>query len=159
MQAPVKWGLVLGGAVTVEHLVAAVAGWHRTPEMAFVFLAIAIVLNAATVVLCLRETAPTSGWAAQVRNGVVVGLVGSVIIFAGAWFVTGVLFPDYFQEMAAGYRDAYVRMGWTEERIRETVSGLAATSPTRSAFEGVVGTMVVSVMVAALAGVRIRKKG
>ncbi len=126
--------------------------------MSFVFLVVAIGINVVTVVLCLRETASEEAWGGQLRNGLIVGLVGSVLIFASAWFVTAVVFPDYFEEMAEGYREAYANMGLSQEAIEESVAGVAATSPVRSAFEGVVGTGVVSLAAAAVTGVWVRRK-
>ena len=139
-------------------LVFGLAGWHRTYEMAFVFLALAIAINAVTVVLCLRERASSEGWPGQVKNGLVVGLVGSVIIFVSSLLVTTVVFPDYFTEMAEGYREAYVNMGLSEDEVAELAAATAAASPVRSAFEGVVGTMMTSLVVAAIAGAWLRKK-
>jgi len=158
MQGPIKWGLILGIAVTIQNFVFGAAGWHTTYSMSFVFLAIAIAINVVTVVMCLRGTAQESAWAGQLRNGLMVGLVGSVLIFAGSWFVTAVVFPDYFTEMAEGYREAYVSMGLSQEAIDESVAGIAGTSPIRSAFEGVVGTVVTSLVVGAITGIWVRRK-
>lgn len=158
MRAPVRWGVILGGAVAVLSLVFGLAGWHRTYAMSFVFLAIAIPINAATVVLCLRERAASEGWFGQVKNGLLVGLVASVIIFVASWLVTTAVFPDYFTEMAEGYREAYVNMGLPDDEVAELVAATAATSPVRSAFDGVVGTMVTSLVVAAIAGAWLRRK-
>jgi hypothetical protein len=88
----------------------------------------------------------------QIRNGLVVGLVGSVIIFVSSWLVTTVVFPNYFAEMAEGYREAYVSMGLPQDEVADLVVATAASSPIRSAFDGVVGTMVTSLVVAAIAG-------
>ena len=158
MREPVRWGMILGGAVAVLTLVSGLGGWHRVYAMSFVFLAIAIPINVATVVLCLRERASSQGWVAQVKNGLVVGLVGSVIIFIASWLVTTAVFPDYFTEMAEGYREAYVNMGLSADEVAELVARTASASPVRSAFEGVVGTLATSLVVAAIAGLWLRKK-
>ena len=159
MKGPVRWGVILGGAVAVLSLGFGLAGWHRIYEMSFVFLAVAILINVVMVVLCLRERASSDGWLHQVKNGLVVGLVGSVIIFVTSWLVTTTVFPDYFMEMANGYREAYANMGLSEEEVADLVAATAATSPVRSAFDGVVGTMATSLLVAAIAGWWLRKKG
>ncbi|NNE45212.1 MAG: DUF4199 domain-containing protein [Rhodothermales bacterium] len=158
MKGPIRWGVILGGAVAVLIFVFGLVGWHRTFEMSFVFLAIAILINGVAVVLCLHERASTHGWLSQVKNGLVVGLVGSVIIFFASWLVTSVVFPDYFTEMAAGYREMYVNMGMSEAEVTDLVAATANTSPVRSAVDGVVGTIATSLMVAAIAGVWLRKK-
>jgi hypothetical protein len=158
MNRPVRWGLILGGAVAALSLVFGLVGWHRVYEMAFVFLAIAILINVVTVVLCLREQASTEGWLGQVKNGLVVGVVGSVIVFVGSRVVTVWIFPDYFVEMAEGYREAYAAMGMTAAEVDRLVADPAATSAVRSAFDGVVGTLVTSLVVAGVAGVWLRQK-
>jgi len=92
----------------------------------------------------------------QVKNGLTVGLVASVIIFVASWLVTTAVFPDYFTEMANGYREVYANMGLSEEEVADLVAATAATSPVRSAFDGVVGTIATSLIVAAIAGVWLR---
>lgn len=158
MKGPIRWGVILGAAVAVLSLVFGLLGWHRTFEMSFVFLAVAILINVVTVVLCLRERAATESWLGQVGNGLLVGLVGSVIIFIGSWLVMAVVFPDYFAEMAEGYRETYAGMGLSEGEVADLVEATANTSPLRSAFDGVVGTMVTSLIVAAIAGIWLRRK-
>jgi hypothetical protein len=158
MNAAVRWGLVLGGVVAALTVIFGFAGWHRTYQMAFVFLAVAISANVATVVLCLRESAASERWSGQIKNGLLLGLVASAIIFAASWLTTTVIFPDYFAEMAEGYREAYVSLGLSADDVAELVEATAATSPVRSAFDGVIGTTVTSLVVAAVAGVWLRRK-
>jgi hypothetical protein len=150
--------VILGAAVAVLNLVFGAVGWHRTYEMSFVFLAIAILINVLTVVLCLRERASSAGWLGQVKNGLIVGLVGSAIIFVTSWLVTVAVFPDYFTEMAEGYRATYANMGLSEDEVADLVAATAATSPVKSAFDGVVGTMATSLLVATIAGGWLRNK-
>ncbi len=158
MRSAVKWGLLLGFAVGLQNLLFGVAGWHTIYSMVLVYLAIAIVLNVVAVVWCLRETAAEASWWGQLRNGLVIGLASSVLIFASAWLVAAVIFPDYFVEMAEGYRAAYAETDVPQEEVEEILRGVAETSPVRSAFEGVAGTMVVSVVTAAIAGIWVRRR-
>lgn len=158
MKGPIRWGLILGLAVGLLGLLFGLAGWHRDYGMSFVYLAVAIAINVLTVVLCLREQAASETWLGQVRNGLVVGLVGAILIFASAWLTSTAVFPDYFAEMAEGYRSAYVEMGHSEAEVEAMVAATAATSPAQSAFSGVVGTMVTSLVVAAVAGGWLRRK-
>lgn len=158
MKGPVRWGVILGAAVAVLNVVFGLAGWHRVYEMTTVFLTVAILVNLVTVVLCLRERASSETWMGQVKNGLIVGLVGSAIIFVTSWLVTTVVFPDYFAEMAEGYRQTYVDMGRSEAEVADLVAATAATSPVRSAFDGVMGTMGTSLVVAAIAGAWFRDR-
>lgn len=158
MTPAVRWGVALGVAVAVVQVVFALAGWHRSYDMAAVFLAVVVPLNVIAVLLSLRRTASTTGWVGQVRNAAVLGAVASVIVFVGSWIVSGVMIPDYFDQMAEGYRSAYVARGLSDTEVEELVRATAATSPVRSAFDGVVGTLATSLIVGALAGIWLRRR-
>ena len=93
MKAPIRWGLILGVAVAAMSFLFGLVGWHRAYEMSLVFLTIAILLNLVTVVGCLRELRSTADWVGQIKNGLIVGAVASVIIFLTSWLVTSVVFP------------------------------------------------------------------
>jgi hypothetical protein len=60
--------------------------------------------------------------------------------------------------MADGYREAYVSMRLSPGDVADLVAATAAVSLIRSAFDGVVGTMATSLVVAAIAGGWLRKK-
>lgn len=158
MNSAIRWGVILGVAVAVLNLVFGFLGWHRSLAMAFAFLIVAILLNVAVVVLCLRESASSEAWLGQLKNGLVLGIVASVLVFAGSWVTTSLVFPDYFAEMAEGYRQAYVDMGLSADEVEELVAGTAATTSVSSAFSGMLGTFVTSVLVAGIAGFWLRKK-
>jgi hypothetical protein len=68
------------------------------------------------------------------------------------------VFPDYFTEMADGYRQAYVNMGLSGDEVADLVAATAAASPVRSAFSGVIGTVATSLGVAGIAGGWLRRK-
>ena len=158
MSRPIKWGLILGAAITLLTLVFAVAGWQSNYNLAFVWLALAIGINTVVIVLCLRETASDRAWAGQLGAGLLVGLVGSVIIFVATWFITGVAFPDYYLDMAEGYRTTFEASAMSPSDIETSVAQLAGTSAVRSSFEAVAGTMAVSAIASAVTAIWVRKK-
>lgn len=158
MKSAIRWGLILGAAVAVFNFVFGLAGLHTAFSMAFVFLAVAILMNVTAVVLCLRERAASDGWAKQLGSGLVLGFVGGTVIFLTSWLMTAVVFPDYFAEMAEGYRETFVKMGMNEEEVAEMVAGTAATSHLRNALDGAIGTVVTSALTAAIAGIWLRRK-
>ncbi len=159
MNHAVKWGLGLGAAVGLQNFVFGAAGWHTSATAPIVYLVIAIGLNVAAVVFCLRRTAADTGWAGQLLHGLALGAVASVLVFASSWLVSAVVFPDYFAEMAAGYREDLSQTDMPPAEIDEMVAGIAATSPVRSAFEGVAGTLGTSLLAAAVGGIWLRRKG
>lgn len=159
MSQPVRWGLLLGAAVALQNFVFGAAGWHKSATMPIVYLVIAISLNVVAVVLCLRQTAGDAGWLGQLLRGLVLGAVASVLVFASSWLVSAVIFPDYFAEMAAGYREDLSKTDMPPAAIETTVAGVAATSPVRSALEGVAGTFGISLLAAAVSGFWLRRRG
>ena len=81
-----------------------------------------------------------------------------MLVFVSTWLVTGIVFPDYYVDMAEGYRETFEATGMSQEALDESVAGLATTSPVRSALEAVAGTMAVSLLTAAITGIWVRKK-
>ncbi|NNE71176.1 MAG: DUF4199 family protein [Rhodothermales bacterium] len=158
MKTNIRWGLTLGAIVAAVTLTFALTGLHQRIEASVAFLVLAIGANIWTVIMCLRAQASTSSWGQQILNGLVLGAAASVVIFLSSWLVTGVIFPEYFAEMAEGYRGAYEAMGMSASEVDEMVAATAATSPAKSAFDGVVGTMATSLILSAIAGFWIRKK-
>ena len=115
------------------------------------FVAAAIIINIAVVALALRRTAPESNWIQQVINGLVLGVVGAVIIFLGSWAMTALVFPDYYAEFAEAARARAVAGGLSPEEIEAQVA-MATGTPVGSAFSGALGTVITSVVVAAITG-------
>ena len=151
MNTPAKYGLVLGIIVAAMGFALAISGLHTSPTAPTAFVTAAIVINVVIVVLAIRRTARSSYWIQQVGNGLVLGLVGAVIIFLGSWLMTAVFFPDYYAEFAEAARARAVAGGLSPEEIDAAVA-MATGTPVGSAFSGALGTVITSVVVAAIAG-------
>ena len=151
MNIPVKYGLVLGLIVAAMGFAFAILGLHTNEMAPNWFVIAAIIINVVIVVLAVRQTAPTSKWLQQVKNGLVLGLVGAVIIFLGSWVMTALVFPDYYTEFAEAARARAVAGGLSAEEIEMAVAMVTGT-PVGSAFSGALGTVITSTVVAAIAG-------
>lgn len=157
MKTPILWGVVLGVVVGATGFVFAGLGLHTNPTMATVFVGIAILVNVVFVIVGLRQTAH-AGWGRQVINGLVLGLVGAAVIFASSWVMTVVVFPDYYDQMAMGYVEFFTRAGLSAEQIETQMQAIREVTPAQSAGSGAVGTIITSLVVAAIAGIYLRDK-
>ena len=152
MEIPVRYGIVLGVIVGAMGFALAILGLHTSEMAPARFVIAAVIINVVIVVLATHRTAPYSNWGRQVRNGLVLGVVAAAIIFLSSWLMTAVVFPDYYAEFAEAARERAVAAGLSAEAIEEA-EALASGTPVGSAFSGALGTVITSVVVAAIAGV------
>ena len=158
MGIAIKWGVILGVAVGALGFIFGGAGLQVSPVTAMGVVGIAFVINVVVVILAVREARHTATWAAQLLNGVVIGLVGAVIIFIASWVMTFVVFPDYYQQLADGYREFFQNAGMTEAQIAEAMRDVEQATPVSGALSGSTGTVLTSIVVAAIAGIFLRRK-
>ena len=151
MNIPVKYGLMLGVIVGALGFALAALGLHSNAMTPPAFVAAAIIINIVIVVLALRRTASDSNWGGQVRNGLVLGVTGAVIIFLSSFVMTALVFPDYYAEFAEAARLRGVAGGLPPEEIDMQVA-MATGTPAGSAFSGAIGTLITSAVVAAIMG-------
>ncbi len=151
METPVRYGLVLGLVVAAFGFVLAMSGLHTNAAAPMSFVFAAIIINVVIVVLAIRRTAAESNWSRQVLNGLVLGVVAAVIVFLGSWVLTAVVYPDYYAEFAEAARQRSIAAGLSVAEIEEAVA-MASGTPVGSAFSGAIGTVITSVVVAAIAG-------
>ena len=118
-----------------------------------------IPLEIGIVIWALRKAAPSATWGGQIVNGFVLSLVASVIIFAGSLLFTTVAFPNYFTELQSAQAEMLKAQGLSEADIKMQVAAAAAMqTPFINAITGVVGTVVTGLVVAAIAGLFLRRK-
>ncbi len=154
----VRAGLVLGILVEIWTAVVIGAGWHVDPRMMMMFFLV-IPLQAVIVVMALRKEAPTSSYGKQVMNGVALSAVAATIIFVGSWLLTTVVFPNYFSEIRGAGEAMLARIGRTPEQIVEEMRKNASMyDPVQNAMTGAIATVVTGLVVAAIAGLFLRKK-
>lgn len=81
-----------------------------------------------------------------------------MIIFASSWVMTVVVFPDYYTEMFEGYRQGFASSGMTQDEVATQMQAIEASTPVSSALSGATGAIFTSLVVGALAAVRLRQK-
>ena len=153
MSARIRYGLFLGVAVGALGFLLAILGLHANPVMPTVFVVAATIVNVVMIFMALRETAASATWLGQLVNGLVVGVIGAVLIFASSWVMTTVVFPGYYAEYAAGMRAGLTAAGIAADQIDAQIALLEQTSPVSSAASGSAGAILTSLVAAAVIGI------
>jgi hypothetical protein len=155
---PIRAGALLGVLCVFWTFVMGFTGWYKDPVMLNLFFLV-VPLEIGIVIWALRKTAPGASWSGQVVNGLVLSLVASVIIFAGSLLFTTVAFPSYFTDLQAARAELLKAQGVAGAEVESQAAAVAAMqTPLMNALSGVVGTVVTGIVVAAVAGVFLRKK-
>jgi len=158
MTMPIRAGVLLGVLCVIWTFVMGFTGWYRDPVLLNLFFLV-ILFEIGIVIWALRKTAPAATWGGQIVNGLVLSLTASVIIFAGSLLFTTVAFPSYFADIQAAQTEMLKSAGMSEADIKAQVAAAAAMqTPFINAISGVIGTVVTGVLVAAVAGLFLRKK-
>lgn len=152
---PVRAGVVLGLLVAVWTFVMGITGWYKHPVLLFLFFLV-IPMEFAVITWALGKTAATRGYWPQVRDGVLISIVASVVIFCSSLLFTTVAFPKYFAELRAIQEQALQQQGKSEVEIQAILDQTAqGATPLANAMNGVIGTIVTglafSMIVAAFA--------
>ena len=158
MNVAVKHGVVLGVVVGAMGFVMATLDLHMNPALPMLFVGLATIINIVVVFLALRATASAASWVGQVKNGLALGVVGAVIVFASSWVMTALVFPDYHAEFAATQRAMVEGLGVSTEELEAQGVAFEQGTSVGSAFSGAVGTVITSVVAAAVIGFFKRQK-
>lgn len=158
MNSAVKAGVILAVAVSLVSVVYFMAGLHENPMLGIALVLVFIAVNIAVVVWALKQTARQNTYVQQLLNGAVIGLVGGVLILASSFVLQSYVFPDAMQET----RDATVSflegMNMPEAQLQAQIAKLDEATPMTGAIQGGVGTLITSVLIAAIAGIFLRRK-
>ena len=158
MGVAIRGGAILGILVVIWQFVMGFTGWYKDPVMLNLFFLV-ILFELAILLWALKQTAATSTYGAQVRNGLVLSLVAGVIIVCGSLVFTVVAFPDYFREIAAAQAGMLRAQGLPEAEIEaQLAAGAAMQTPAMNALMGFIGTVVTALVVSPLAAFAWRRK-
>ena len=158
MSIPIRAGVLLGILVTIWTFVMGFTGWYKDPVMLNLFFLV-ILLEVGMVVWALARTAAHTTYGGQVVNGLVLSLMAGVIIVCGSLVFTMVAFPNYFADIQAAQTEMLKAQGLSEAEIgTQVAASVAMQTPVMNALSGFAGTVVTGVIVAAIAGIFLRKK-
>jgi hypothetical protein len=134
-------------------------GWYKDPAMVNAFFLV-IPLQIAVLWWALRKTAAEGQrFGGQLMAGLVISLVAGVIIFAGSYLFTTVLFPGYFDDVAAVSEQVYRSQGKSEAEIQALMESYRkGATPLMNSLTGLIGTVVTGLVASALIGAFVRRK-
>ena len=158
MKVVVKWSLILVILVVVLNFAVIVSGIYTNPFAALGFVFVAVVLNVIVVFMALAATATDNPYAAQLRNGLLIGLLAGVLIFLSSWLTTAVIFPDYIEQMKAGYIAVIQDSGLPDESLQTQIENIEKITAFGEAVKGLMGTFFTSVVAAAIVAIFKRRK-
>jgi len=154
----VRAGILLGVLVAIWTFVMGLTGWYRHPVLLFLFFLV-IPIQFGVILWALGKTAPVQGFGAQFRDGVLLSVVASVIVFFSSFLFTEVAFPGYFQDLRAVQEQALRQAGKTEVEIQTMLNTAAAGMNSMSqAMNGVIGTIVTGIVLSLIVAAIARKK-
>jgi hypothetical protein len=159
MNPIVKAGLLLGILCGIWMFVVGFTGWYRDPVMLNMFYLV-ILFEIVILVWALRKTAALGrGYGGQVGAGMLVSLIGGVIIIGASILFTGVVFPDYFQELKAIQVEMLRAQGKSENEIAAMMAMTAGMyTPMMNALTGFAGTIGTGLVASLIIAAFVRKK-
>ena len=159
MKAVIRWGVILAVAVAVLSVTFAFLDLHKRPILlAVVSIPLLIAINAVAVYFALRETAPHAGYGKQVLNGLCLGLWAGALVFATSWVFTTHIDPSYLAETRQAYV-TFLEDALPPEQLPAQLAKVEnSLTPVAQARSGFLGTLVTSVVVAAIVAIFKRKR-
>jgi len=159
MGVVVKWSVVLALAVFVLGVLIAVTGLHTNPLAGgAASIGVAILINIVVVFLALKQTSGENPYGKQLLNGALIGVIGGILIFLSSWLLLAVVFPDYLDEMRAGYTEWIEASGLPEAQMQKQLEAMENATPVSQSVPGLIGTFFTSLIVGAIVAIFQRKK-
>lgn len=152
-------GLLIGVLCAVWTFVMGFTGWYKDPSKAGAFFLV-ILIEVGGLIWGLRRTAAQGRtYSGQVVAGTLMSVIAGVVIVISSLVFTNIAFPEYFQELEAGYRAMLAQQGKTEAEIAAEIETWAqAQTPMTQAMNGFIGTFVTGVVVSAIVALWIRAR-
>jgi hypothetical protein len=158
MSPTVKTGLAIGIVTFLWTLVMGVTGWYKDPAMVPAFFLV-VVFEVLLLYWGLKQTCGTNGYGAQLMAGTRMSVLAAVIIAAGSYLFTTVLFPNYFADLREMQTQMLQAQGVAQEEItRQVEQAMQVQTPAINALSGAVGTIVTGIIASALIAIGVRRK-
>ena len=135
-------GIVLGVLVVIWTAVVIAARWHLDPRTMWLFFMV-IPIQVLVMVLAFRTHTHHASYGRQVWNGVVLSFMAAVVVFAGSYVLTTMVFPEYFPQIRAAAENMLMQLGRQPAEIAEEMQrNRAMYDPFANAMSGAVGTVL-----------------
>ena len=157
MDNNVSAGVVLGVLITIWTAVVIMAGWHTDPRMMWLYFGV-VPIEVLVLAMALRTHILTAHYGRQLWNGIAVSTVGAILVFAGTYVLTTVVFPQYFPQIRAAAETMLTEMGRTPVEIAEELRrSRASYDPVANALTGAVGVFLCGVILSLVLAVFFRR--
>jgi hypothetical protein len=152
-------GVVLGLIVGVWMFIYGFAGFYKSQQTGWLFIAGATLIEIGVLIWGLKKTvAEGKRYGGQLVAGLLICLIGGVIIIVFSMVWTAV-FPDVFEVTEALTADRLADTGLSEEQIEAQMAATAFTrTPLFSAISGFIGTMFTGLIISLITAAFIRVK-
>ena len=160
MNTIVKAGLVLGILCEIWTFLMGFTGWYKDPVLYNLFWVV-VLIQIGVLVWGLQQTAAQGRkYGGQVGAGTMISMVASVVVFFGSLLFSMVVFPDYFDQMAAMQRSMLEEKGnMSSEEIETVMNAQAAFStPIVNAVMGAVMTVITGCLMSLVIAAFVRAK-
>jgi hypothetical protein len=152
-------GILIGVLCGLWMFVMGFTGWYKEPGLASLFMLV-ILIEVAVLVWALRQTARAGKryWG-QVISGTSMAIIGGLILIPLSLLFTSVVFPTYFDDIAAMQEQILFDQGKTEEEIAAAMelSSLTQTPMVQAVF-GCIGTFVTGLIASLIIAAFVRRK-
>jgi hypothetical protein len=154
----VRSGILLGALVVIWTSVMGYTGWYKEPDLQNLFWLV-VPLEGLIVVWGLKQAAFRRGYWGTVGDGFLISAIGGIIIFAGSYILTTILFPQYFKDVESLARELMRAQGKSDAEISAAVEAAAPMQNSlMQALMGFIGTVVTGLAVSMTAAIFISRK-
>lgn len=160
MNAVLKAGVALAVLVEIVSVALIASGIANSNPIvgSIAFILVAIVLTVGCIFWGLKQTAADNGYGKQLLNGLLIGVVAGVLVFAFSMINLTVLFPDYIDQSSLATIEFLEARDLPEEMLQAQVAKLEGRTSVSESRGGLIGTIITSLIVGAIVAVFKRKK-
>jgi hypothetical protein len=159
MNTIVKTGLILGLACEAWTFLMGFTGWYKDSALLNLFWVV-VLIQVGVLIWGLQQTAAQGRtYGGQVGAGTLMSAVAAVVLFLGSLLFTMVVFPNYFQDVAAMQEQMLTDQGRSAEEIATIANAQAPfMTPVVNAITGAVMTVITGCVFSLLIAIFVRSK-
>ena len=158
MRSVIKASVALAILVGLMSVVLMITGLSRNPVVGGLgSIAVAILMNIGVVVWALKKTAVENSYRKQLVNGLLIGVIAGVLIFAISLIMLTAV-PGYFDGIKEGNLEFIRNSGLTADQVQARIASIESSTALGQSLAGLVGTLVTSFVVGAITAIFVRKK-
>ncbi|MFH0989654.1 MAG: DUF4199 domain-containing protein [bacterium] len=151
-------GILIGGLCSLWMLVFGYTGWYKEPVMMNMFWVV-ILIQIGVMIWGLKKTGVANSYGKQIGAGTLMSVYAGVTLFFVSLLFTGVLFPNYFEELRAMHTQLLRSAGKSDADIALELQTMAAMqTPFINAISGTLGTIFTGLIVSLILGAFLKKK-